>query len=357
VARRVRVGIIGLGRSGRDIHGRHLVTVPGKYDLVAVADRLAPRRDRAAREFGCRTYARPDSLLAQDDLDLVVVASPSRQHVSHAIRALRSGHNVLCEKPVARKLSEVEEIERTARRAGRTFAAFHQQRYNPAFVQVRKVIRSGVLGRIVMIRLSANSFSRRWDWQTLRREYGGTLLNTGSHYVDQLLRLLDSDRMPDITCSMDRANTLGDAEDHVKVMMRRRGHPTIDLEISGCCAFPGQHLNIHGTRGGLVADAGEVRWRYFRSREQTRRILTTEPIADAAGLPQYCRDDLKWHEDSWTPSDGSAMAQAVSQYYDMLHRTLTRGRKLEVTMAEVKQQVAVMEECHRQCPPASMGTP
>ena len=325
MARRVRVGIIGLGRSGRDIHGRHLVTVPGKYDLVAVADRLAPRRDRAAREFGCRTYARPDSLLAQDDLDLVVVASPSRQHVSHALRALRSGHNVLCEKPVARKLSEVEEIERTARRAGRTFAAFHQQRYNPAFVQVRKVIRSGVLGRIVMIRLSANSFSRRWDWQTLRREYGGTLLNTGSHYVDQLLRLLDSDRMPDITCSMDRANTLGDAEDHVKVMMRRRGHPTIDLEISGCPCPP---------------HAGWM-----------------DEELDAAGRPQYCRDDLKWHEDSWTPSDGSAMAQAVSQYYDMLHRTLTRGRKLEVTMAEVKQQVAVMEECHRQCPPASMGTP
>ena len=349
----IRVGIIGQGRSGRDIHGDHLVSVPGKFKLVAVADLLEPRRRRAEAEFGCRAYARPDTLLRQPDVDLVVVASPSRQHVSHSLRALRAGFHVLCEKPVARKLAEVTEIERAARRSGRVMAVFHQQRYSASFVQLRKVLKSGVLGRIVMVKLSANSFSRRWDWQTLRREYGGNLLNTGSHYVDQVLRLLNSERMPRITCMMDRANTFGDAEDHVKVLLHRQGHPTIDLEISSCCAYPEQLFNIFGTRGGLTAGTQEVRWRYYRPREQPRRSLEVVPIENAAGMPIYCREDLKWHEHRWQESPGPS---AIAQYYQMLHRSLTRGTPLEVTLPQIRQQVAVMEECHRQCPPAKMGT-
>ena len=353
MSRVVRVGVIGLGRSGRDIHGHHLYSIPGKFELVAACDPLEKRRQRAHAEYGCQTFARPQSMLRQRDLDLIVVASPSRQHVSHTLRALRAGFHVLCEKPLARKLAEVTEIERTARRCKRLVTAFHQQRYAPTFLQLRKVLKSGQLGRIVMVKLSANDFTRRWDWQTLRREYGGNLLNTGSHHLDHALRLLDSNRMPEITCVMDRANTFGDAEDHVKILLRRRGYPTIDLEISSCCAFPERRFNVYGTRGGLTADAErEVRWRYYKPAEQRRRLLDVKPIENATGLPQYCREDLSWHEHVWQPPEGPS---AITQYYDMLYRSLTCGKPLEVTMEQLRQQAAVIEECHRQCPADRMG--
>ena len=67
----VRVGILGQGRSGRDIHAEWLSRSPGKYRIVAVSDLLRDRRDRAVREFECDAYADYKELLARQDLDLI----------------------------------------------------------------------------------------------------------------------------------------------------------------------------------------------------------------------------------------------------------------------------------------------
>jgi predicted dehydrogenase len=96
--KRIRVGIIGQGRSGRDIHAHSLTTVvPDLYEIVAVADPLPDRCDRAAKELGCRAYPDYRKLLACDDIDLVVNASPSRLHVPLTLEALEAGFDVLCE--------------------------------------------------------------------------------------------------------------------------------------------------------------------------------------------------------------------------------------------------------------------
>ena len=90
----IRVGIIGQGRSGRDIHGTHLATLPGKFRIVAVADALEDRRQRAETEYGCESCATPAKLLARDDIDLVVNASPSRFHVPLTLAALKAGQKI-----------------------------------------------------------------------------------------------------------------------------------------------------------------------------------------------------------------------------------------------------------------------
>ena len=349
----IRVGIIGLGRSGRDIHGNHLSGASRQFRIVAVADRLAERRQRAEAEYGCRSYATPERLLAQDDIDLIVNASQSQYHVPLSLKALKAGFHVLCEKPLARRAADVDEIIKTSKRVGKVAAVFQNRRFDSDFRQVRKVVDSGVLGRIVMIRRTANGFSRRWDWQTLRRHYGGSLLNTGAHMLDQVLQLFGTDARPRVTCNMDRATSLGDAEDHVKLLLEGRGRPTIDLEISSCCAFPQDSFSIYGTRGGLRTEGGKVHWRYLRPREQPRQTLKVAPIVNAAGLPAYCREDLKWREHSWQAP--GKVKPADVQYYDMLHHVLTAGAPLEVTLPEIRQQVAVIEECHRQNPPRKMA--
>ena len=89
----VRVGILGQGRSGRDIHAEWLVRSPEKYRIAAVSDLLRDRRDRAVREFECDAYADYRDVLARDDVDLVVNALPSHMHTrttEEAFDALRS---------------------------------------------------------------------------------------------------------------------------------------------------------------------------------------------------------------------------------------------------------------------------
>src|SRR5262249_55531538 len=97
----IRVAILGQGRSGRDIHGAHLSKDAERYRIVAVADPLEERRQRAQAEYGCETFADHRPLLERDDLDLVVNATPSRFHVPLTLEFLEAGFNTLCDKPLA----------------------------------------------------------------------------------------------------------------------------------------------------------------------------------------------------------------------------------------------------------------
>ena len=70
----IRVGVLGQGRSGLDIHCRYFKTASRKFQIVAVSDLLRDRRQRAENEIGCATYANYRDLIAREDLDLVVNA-------------------------------------------------------------------------------------------------------------------------------------------------------------------------------------------------------------------------------------------------------------------------------------------
>ena len=90
--------------------------------------------------------------------------------------------------------------------------------------------------------------------------------------------------------------------------------------------------------------------------------MTEIPLRGPDGTPRYPAEDLKWHTGSWPAETGegekkagySAATAAVSAltaaFYDMLYRTLTEGAPLEITPEQVRRQIAVIEECHRQNP-------
>lgn len=349
----LKVGIIGQGRSGRNIHGNLLVKLGDKYKIAAVADGLEERRQRAEQEYGCKAYATYEEMVASEQLDLVVNASPSDLHFPISLDLLNKGVNVLCEKPLARTPAEVDELIAAAERNGKVLAVFQQSRYMPAFVKIREVIASGVLGRVVQVDFTNNGFSRRWDWQTLQANNGGNLLNTGPHPVDQALQLFGTDIMPDVTCIMDRANTFGDAEDYVKIILRGQGRPTIDLEISSCSVYARPQFTVQGTNGGLTGNTQKLQWKYFKPEEAPKQELVRTPLFNEKGEPTYGRETLTWYEDSWQfeASNGLGMAdQNTASVYTMLHNTITTGAPLEITPQQVRQQMAVMEECRRQNP-------
>ncbi len=354
--KQIRVAILGQGRSGRDIHGRHIMTDQERFKIVAAVDPLEDRRERAAKEFGCDVYEDYTQLLDRDDIDLVINATPSYLHPPITIDLLNHGFNVLCEKPLARKVSEVDAMMEAAEKSGKLLAVYQQSRFAPYYRQVKKVVDSGVLGRIVQVSIAFNGFARRWDWQCIQDFYGGNLLNTGPHPLDQALRFLDYDGMPDVYCIMDRTNTFGDAEDYVKLIMRAPERPVIDLEISSCCAYPSFTYNVQGTQGGLDGSMTHIKWKYFKPSEAPKRELIPTPLSKEDGTPAYCREELKWYEESWdVPEEQSDLFKTISQgFYDMLYKTLTEDAPLEITLEQVRQQIAVIEECHRQNPLSKM---
>ncbi len=349
MAKRLRVGIIGQGRSGHDIHLHVLTTaVPELFEIVAVADPLADRGERAAKETGCKGYTDYHDLLAPDAVDLVVNASPSHLHVPITLEALAAGCNVLCEKPFARRAKEVDRMIAAARKAGKLLAVFQQGRFAPYFQKTREVIASGVIGRVVEVRISFSGFGRRWDWQTVQEYNGGSLLNTGPHPVDQALQFIGTDAMPRVFSLFDRAVTWGDAEDHVKVVLSRPGRPTVDIEVSSCNPYNLYTYQVYGTQGGLSGTMEHLDWKWFDPAKAPSQKLIREPLPG----PSYCTETLPWQSASWDfPKTGPNLFDSMAgPFYRNLHAALTDGAPLAVKPAEVRLQIAVIEECHRQNP-------
>jgi predicted dehydrogenase len=346
----LRVGVLGQGRSGYGIHCKWLRQVPHQYEIVAVADELPERRKEARAELGALAYKSHLDLL--DDpklgLDLVVNALPSFLHPQGTIDALARGHHVVCEKPLARTVKDFDRMVAAARKHRRLLLPFQNSRFNPVFQKVQEVIASGALGEIIHVRISFSGFARRWDWQTCQEYWGGNLLNTGPHPVDQAI-VLFGDRMPEVASRLVSANPYGDAEDFALVMLSGRGAPTIEVLVSSFLAYPqGDQYSVSGTRGGLAGGNSGLKWKYFNPEKAPRHARFSGAWSDKR---QYCSEQLPWVEEQWAPAEGTTAFEGMSRgFYDNTYDILVNGGTRVVTLEQVRRQIAVMEACHRQNP-------
>jgi len=339
----IRVGIAGLGRSGWDIHARLLEPLVDQFRVVAVADRLSERRSEAAARFGCRTYADLTSMLGDNKVELVVNSLPSYLHPDGSVEALRAGKHVVSEKPMAARLVDADRMIEAARQASRTLTVFQNYRYDPDYIQVRQVIASGRLGRIVQIRLAWHSFGRRWDWQTLRSYDGGSLNNTGPHPIDWALQLFGPTK-PEVFCHLERTLTVGDAEDHVKLILTGPGAPMVEVEITSACAYPQETWLVMGTQGTLSGSRQRLRWKYLDPADLEPRQVDERPTPDRS----YNRESIEWTEETWDCSEYTGPRH--TGYYLDLYEAIRSGAPAPVTPESVRRQVEILEECHRRFP-------
>lgn len=351
----LNVAIIGQGRSGRDIHGAYFLSEASKkyYRVIAVVDALAARRARAANEFGFHVYDDYKLLFAHSDIDLVINATFSDEHYPITMDLLEHGFNVVCEKPFSAYADECEAMIRAAKEHNCLLTVFQQSRLASYYKRIHEIIESGVLGEIAQISIAFSGFSRRWDWQTSKRFYGGSLLNTGPHPLDQALDLLNlaEDELPQVVYSkLGKYNSFGDAEDYAKVLLTAPGRPLIDVEISSCDAYSDYTYKIQGSRGSLKATMSKLEWKYFDPIEAPEQKLTFETLVGDDGYsPQYCGERLPWHCFA-EELNGTAFGLAVEDYYERLYKTMTEGAELFIKPEAVVKLIRVAERVHADNP-------
>ena len=114
--KKMKVAIIGQGRSGRDIHGKFFRSKDNDFcEVVCVVEADEFRREKVKREYGCDTVSDYTELFARDDIDVVVNASYSQMHYGITKDLLKHGFNVLSEKPFARTYYECMDLILTAK--------------------------------------------------------------------------------------------------------------------------------------------------------------------------------------------------------------------------------------------------
>lgn len=182
-----RFAIVGCGRIAQR-HARHI----SKYgELVAVCDNVQSKADALAEQFGVNQYYSIEDLLASKlDIDIVSICSPNGLHAKHSIKALNSGYNVLCEKPMALSSQDCGEMINAAEKNNRRLFSIKQNRFNPPVQKVKEIIDEGIIGEINNVQLSCfwnrNEDYYKDSWKGTLKLDGGTLFTQFSHFIDLL---------------------------------------------------------------------------------------------------------------------------------------------------------------------------
>ena len=184
---KIKFAIVGCGRIAQR-HAEHINT----YGILsAVCDVVPERAQTLADKYKARVYASIEELLfAEKGIDVVSICSPNGLHASHAIKALKAGFHVLCEKPMAISVHDCGEMIKAAEKANRRLFAIKQNRFNPPVAAVKQAMDEGRLGRIFSIQLSCfwnrNEDYYQNSWKGTRDLDGGTLYTQFSHFIDLL---------------------------------------------------------------------------------------------------------------------------------------------------------------------------
>lgn len=182
--RRLNVGLIGLGRLGR-VYARDLATRIPETRLAAVSDVSAGLAAQVADEFDVpRAFESPHDLLADPQVDAVVVASPTHTHREVVVSALDRKKPTFCEKPLALSLDESRRIQEAVERSGAFFQMGFMRRFDPGYVAGKRQIEEGRIGTPVVFKSTSRDPYRPSLEYANPASSGGILVDMGIHDFD-----------------------------------------------------------------------------------------------------------------------------------------------------------------------------
>lgn len=261
----VRFGIIGAGMIA-DYHRQAIAANAGLgARLVAVGDVVCERFAEISAKFGV-PCALPEEVLANPEVDVVCICTPSGEHAAQVVRAAQAGKHVLVEKPMALNLASADAAIRACERAGVRLGVVLQRRAEPLFQRIRQAIDAGDLGGLTLSVVTIPyfrpaSYYAQAAWRgTWALDGGGVLMNQGIHLVDLLLWY-----MGDPVQVRAYASTLHrkiEVEDTLAATLRFKNGAlaTITATTTAAPGFP-HRLEIYGTGGGIQVEGEAVgRW-------------------------------------------------------------------------------------------------
>ena len=257
--RRPRVGFLGVGWIGR--HRMQGMVDTGAIEVAAVADASPETAAEAAKLApGARPAATLDELLEQD-LDGLVIATPSALHAEQSIRALSAGCAVFCQKPLGRTAAEAQAVVDAARSADRLLSVDFSYRFTDGMRRIREIVDAGELGRVFAVDLvfhNAYGPDKPWFYDP-ELSGGGCVMDLGVHLVDLALWTLGFPNVEDVSARLFAgAEPLAGrpaCEDYAEAQLTLAGGAVVRLACSwrlpaGCDAII--EASFYGSEGGAA---------------------------------------------------------------------------------------------------------
>jgi predicted dehydrogenase len=332
----VGVGLVGYGAIAR-AHAASISATSG-LRLRGICDVSSERREVAAREWTVPTHSSVEDLFEDPEVGLVVVGTPPSAHADAVLAALAAGKHVVCEKPFALRVQEVDWMIDSATSRDRVLTVYQSRRWDPDYIAMRDTVRSGELGDLFYMESFVGGYSHPCDyWHSHEPISGGTIYDWGSHYFDWVLQLFpDAVRSISAVAHKRVWHDVTNA-DQVRVDLSFEGGAQATFLQSDIAAAMKPKWYLLGTRGAVV---GEWREESVTSRAPGGDLVEERLApADSPARVKVLR-----------PGDGGSHEQVLvlgrrdeNAFYRNLADHLAWGEPLAVTPEEARRTVAVME--------------
>jgi predicted dehydrogenase len=251
----VKVGIVGFGRIGAE-HAAWLANAKG-ISAAATAD-ATPARRAMAESRGLHVYDNPQQLLADPNLDAVLISTPTSMHFDHAMAALAAGKHVMVEKPMTLDLPSSQKLLAEAQRRELVLSVFHNRRWDTDYLTLSAAVAAGKFGRLINVESRLGQWSScvgpaakeyRPGWRNEGSFGGGGLYDWGSHFIDQLWRLLLPAKPVRVFAQLRGNVWTKDCDDFARVLIDFDNGCTGLLEINTTTRSPLPRWHVDGTDG------------------------------------------------------------------------------------------------------------
>ena len=283
---KIRIGALGAGGFGL-FALQQFTQIPG----VELAGMAATHREAAfamTQRFGVPDIQDEDALLAREDVNLVYIATPPFLHHSQAIKALRAGKHVICEKPLALDLQQADEMIALAREKHLLVLANLMQRYNPLFEILRHLFESKVLGEFLhgFFENYASDESLgpdHWFWD--RAKSGGIFIEHGVHFFDLFAGWLGPGRVASAQRTLRPGSNI---EEQVQCAVRYRDGAMVNFYhgFTQVARMDRQDFRLLFERGDVVLEE------WVPIRAQIRAALDEKRTGDLMDLLKGTRLDV-----------------------------------------------------------------
>jgi len=253
--KKVKWGILGAGgiADRRSLPGMLLAE---NCEIVAVMD-IPAVIDKLAEKYNAKGYTDADSLLADENVEAVYIASPVVFHAEQVRKAIAANKHILVEKPIANTAAESEELCKMAAEKGLLMATGLMMRYNTHHQQMKKLIADGALGQLV----SCHAQFTCWypdmpgNWrQSKATAGGGSMTDMGIHCLD-LIEYISGQRIAKVAGMYDTFTFKYDVEDSCTALFRlsESGFGTVDANFNIPDEAAKWRIEFYGTKGHMVA--------------------------------------------------------------------------------------------------------
>jgi scyllo-inositol 2-dehydrogenase (NADP+) len=336
----IRVGIAGYGLSGRYFHAPFIRLCEG-LAVHAISTRSPQRQAQAQADFpNARIYAAYEDMLADPDVDLVVIATPHDLHEPMVTASLEAGKHTITDKIMAPDAACAQRMVEAARRAGRLLSVYQNRRWDSDFLTTRRAIADGLLGELWSVEAYIGGYrapGQGWRWE--RRHVGGRLRDWGAHIFDQALQLSGAGTADGVEVWADWQYRYPqvDVETEVITHLRFPSGLRYTIHISVQQRVERWERRVVGSSATLV----------FRGLDPQEDALRSEPIRVIAGTQEACfaRDNVQIvGDDPQLPEKLTVVPGNWRAYWQNIADVLLRGAELEVKPEQAVEALRLIDK-------------